>query len=107
MGSEQWGLRTQVDSGLALGWVHTGPFCPSPCPQALLFSVPRTAAPVCRARGSGAGVGRGLRSIPGDAMESAVGNCNSLSLVCGGTNGMVPGVFQSAPLPGSIEKEAT
>lgn len=73
MGSEFWVPRKQVSSGLAFGWVHTGPSLAVLAfdQTELLFSVPRTAAASLWALDS-TRVGQGLRIIPGDPLGSAV-----------------------------------
>lgn len=96
MGSEFWVPRIQVGSGLAFSWVHTGPSLAVLAfdQTELLFSVPRTAAASLWALESGPGWGKGsgsFQEIPWGVLLEA----DFLFLVCGGIDGMAPGVCWS------------
>lgn len=101
--------------GLRLGLHRAILGCPCLCPNgASLFSTKDSGSPLL-VSGPRTRVGRGLRIIAGDPMGSAAGGCVFLSLVHGGTDGMVPGVFWSprttellqATWSSSLGREAT
>lgn len=75
MGSEFWVSRTQVGSGLAFSWVHTGPSLAVLAfdQTELLFSVPRTAAASLWALGSGLWTRGGARAQ--DHSRRSPGEC--------------------------------